>query len=408
MPKRIAILGSTGSIGTQTLDVVRHLNTLGGERYEVVALAAGRRGGAVVEQARACNAKLVGTVGGEGGADGLEVFNGDDAALRVIERLIERDGVDLVVAAIVGIAGLPSVLAAADAGIDIALANKESLVAGGSLVVDACRRSGARLLPVDSEHSALWQAIQGPPRVGGQGDDPRPVPPLEGGVPRLRRMILTASGGPFRERPLGTFGEITPAEALAHPTWDMGRRVTIDCATMLNKGFELMEACWLFGVPEDRVDIVIHPGSKVHSLIEYEDRSVMAHLGPTDMRLPIQLALTWPDRPPAPVDPIDLVSLGALEFFEPEPARYPSLGLAREAMRRGGTSGAVLNAAGEEAVRRFLRDDNAGAGAMAFPMIAEVAARALDAFEASAVSSLGDVLEIDRRVRERVRGWLPR
>lgn len=324
---------------------------------------------------------------------------GRDSAEQLVRQLTAEDGVDLVVAAIVGVAGLPSTLAAVEAGIDVALANKETLVAAGSLVTQACARTGARLLPVDSEHSALWQALQGLPPTE-SSDEPRLVPPLAARPNRVRRLILTASGGPFRQTPLAELASATPEMALKHPTWEMGPRVTIDSATMMNKGFELMEACWLYALPEDFVDILIQPGSHVHSLVEFEDRSMLAHFGPADMRLPIQLALTWPDRPPAPTPSLDLTALGSIAFHAPEPERYPMIELARTAMRRGGCAGAVLNAADEVAVAAFLHPENTDGNRIPFSRIHEVVAEVLEQSPDRPASSLAEILAADADARE--------
>ncbi|MEO0511464.1 MAG: 1-deoxy-D-xylulose-5-phosphate reductoisomerase [Planctomycetota bacterium] len=405
---RLAILGCTGSIGTQTLDVVRNLNTLRPGSVEVVGLATGSRETEMLAQARAHGVSLtaVAVEGDDAVSSGTTVLRSTDAAERLVRRLVDEDGVDLFVGAIVGIAGLPATLAAVEAGVDVALANKETLVAAGELVTAACARTGARLLPIDSEHSALWQALQGLPPEDGV-DEPRPGPPLRSPPSRVARLILTASGGPFRALDAAALARVTPGQALDHPTWSMGAKVTLDCASLMNKGLELMEACWLFGVPEDRVDILVHPGSTVHSLVEFDDRSVMAQLGPTDMRLPIQYAITWPDRPPLDVPPLDLAALGELRFERHDQERFPAPGLCRRAMRMGGGAGAVLNAANEVAVARFLADDNTSGSVLAFTRIPEIVGEMLEAEPATPIGSLGAVLDLDRRVRERTRRLLP-
>lgn len=408
MTTRLAILGSTGSIGTQTLRVVEHLNALTPGSFEIVGLATGSNSDAMFEQARAHGVRHLAIASGDAPCPGgCSLERGPDGAETLVRRLAGAGELDLVVGAIVGIAGLPGVLAAVESGIDVALATKETLVAAGPLVIGACARTGARLLPIDSEHSALWQAIQGLPPTPGS-DNPRPAPPLAAPPARVRRMILTASGGPFRETPLDRFASLTPAMALDHPTWDMGPRVTLDCATMMNKGFELMEACWLYAMPEDRVEILIQPGSHVHSLVEFEDRSILAHFGPADMRLPIQLALTWPDRPPAPVEPIDLTALGGVEFLDPCPDRYPCVELARRAMRAGGTAGAVLNAADEIVVEAFLAPENQDGSSLAFGRISEIVAGVLESHRPREIASLADVLGADAEGRDLARELLAR
>jgi 1-deoxy-D-xylulose-5-phosphate reductoisomerase len=299
-----------------------------------------------------------------------------------LEAVAAMPDVDMVLVAVVGAAGLRPTLAALEAGHDVALANKEALVAGGALVTAARDRRGVRLVPVDSEHSAIYQCL-----AGARDAD-------------VRRLILTASGGPFLRRPMAALRHVTVEEALAHPTWNMGRKVTIDSATLMNKGLEIIEAHWLFGVAPDRIDVVIHPQSLIHSMVEFVDGSVLAQAAAPDMRGPIQHALTAPHRRPGLVPPLEWAGL-TMTFEGPEEARFPSLGLARAALRLGGTAPAVLNAANEVAVQRFLD------GVIAFTEIVEAAGAVLDRHTARPAASLEDVLAADawaRREADRTLG----
>lgn len=399
------VLGSTGSIGTQTLDVIEHLNTLadrGGPsasasptRYRVVGLAAGGNETLLREQAARFGVRDVAMSAQDGPNGGSGA-----AAEELIRRIGKREGdtpigdsagADLVVAAIVGAAGVRATLAAARLGIDIALANKESLVAAGELVVGACQRSGARLLPVDSEHAALWHAMA----AFAGADFAPPTPP--GQMPQsVARLILTASGGPFRDAndwPAERLARVTAAEALAHPTWDMGPKVTIDCASLTNKAMELIEAHWLFGVGAERLGVVVHPQSVVHSMVEGMDGSVIAQLGPTDMRAPIQQALTFPERTTPASGRLGIEGLGRLDFEPPDEARFGALALARRVMDAGGTAGAVFNGANEAAVSAFLD------GRLGFDRITPIASEALDEIGVSPVASLEDVMHADEAAR---------
>ncbi|MBE3577422.1 MAG: 1-deoxy-D-xylulose-5-phosphate reductoisomerase [Limnochordales bacterium] len=358
---RLAILGSTGSIGRQALAVISEfarVNPDYRDQVEVVGLAALRQAKLLAEQVETFHPRICVLV--DANAEGRELLaaactaSSSSSRTRLLlgaEALIElvtRDDVDMVLVAVVGSAGLKPTLAALRAGKRVALANKETLVVGGELVRRMLGRralAGDRLRPIDSEHSAIWQCL-------GTGT-------TEGGPDRqspscLRRLILTASGGPLRNLPLDRFPEVTAAQVLAHPTWRMGPRITVDSATLMNKGFEVIEACYLFGVPDDKVEVVVHPQSVVHSLVEFVDRSVLAQLGWPDMRLPIQYALFYPHRYPSDLRPLDLTAAGRLEFYPVEADRYPCLGLARMAGRLGSTYPAVLNAADEEAVAAFL------------------------------------------------------
>jgi 1-deoxy-D-xylulose-5-phosphate reductoisomerase len=339
----IAVLGCTGSIGESTLDVVgRHP-----EAFRVVALAARRSHARLFEQCvrfRPEVAVLVEPVAAQAlqvalRAAGIptQVLVGESA----LEDCVALPGVDYVMAAIVGAAGLRSTLAAARAGRRLLVANKESLVMAGPLVLEAVRAGGSTLIPIDSEHNAIFQCLPGTATVG---------QPCDG----VRRLLLTASGGPFRTWPADQLAAVTPDQACAHPNWSMGRKISVDSATLMNKGLELIEACLLFGMPIERVDVVVHPQSIIHSMVEYVDGSVLAQMGSPDMRTPIAQALAWPQRFEAGVQSLDLVRLGQLTFESPDPQRFPCLRLAGEAIRAGGLMPAVLNAANEVAVQAFL------------------------------------------------------
>ncbi len=336
--KRLSILGSTGSIGTQALDVAEKTGCT------ITALTAHSRVEMLEAQARRYHPRLA-VMADEKSAADLRVRLAD-TGVRVaagMEGLCEAacmDDTDLVLNALVGMVGLRPTLAAMQAGRDVALANKETLVAGGALVMDTAARHQVRLLPVDSEHSAIFQCLQG-------------APP---GNRALKRVILTASGGPFFGKTREELKRVGLKEALEHPNWSMGAKITIDSATMMNKGLELIEARWLFGVPPENIDIVIHRESVVHSLIEYDDHSVIAQLGVPDMRLPIQYAITWPERVPSPVKALDLADWGKLTFFRPDYDTFVCIGACREAIARGGLYPAAVNAANEQAVSLFRQE----------------------------------------------------
>jgi 1-deoxy-D-xylulose-5-phosphate reductoisomerase len=371
--KRLVVLGSTGSVGRAALDVVAALGDV-----EVVGLGAQRHHALLAEQARRFRVRAVAVEDPLAGAAlrdavpaGTRVLCGPDAAT----ALALLEGVDLVLVAVVGVAGLAPTLAALAAGRDVALATKEALVAGGHLVAAAAARSGARLLPLDSEHAAIAQCLLGQDRGG------------------VRRVILTASGGPFLRRPAHDLWNVTVEEALAHPTWKMGRKVTIDSATLMNKGLEIIEARWLFDVAPEQIDVLIHPQSIVHALVEFADGMVLAHASRPDMRGPIQFALTGPRRRPGLVAPLDWHRL-ALTFEAPDRARFPALELAREALRAGGTAPAVLNAANEVAVAQFL------AGAIRFPEIVETVRAVLARHTPLPAPTLEAVLAADAWARE--------
>lgn len=335
MKKKVVILGSTGSIGENALKVAAALP----DRLQVIGLASRTSVPRLLEQAAAFSVKHLAVADPEAAEAcraaaprGARVLAGDTG----VEALAALEEADIVLCALVGMAGLTSVLAALRQGTDVALATKEVLVAAGGMVMETAARHGARLLPVDSEHSAIFQCLE--------GRDPASV----------RRLILTASGGPFVGRHDLDFDKVTAAQALKHPRWNMGRKVTVDSATLMNKGLEVMEAHWLFGAPYDRIDVVIHPESIVHSMVEFADGSVLAQLSPPDMRFAIQYALTCPERHNTGLPPLDLTHLRALHFHAPDPLRFPCLGLARHAAISGGTVPAVMNAANEIAVARFL------------------------------------------------------
>ena len=374
--KRLAILGSTGSIGRSALAVV-DAHPL---RLQVVALAAGDNDALLAEQVRKYRPAIAAMATSEA-ADRLRSALGPDAPVVAggAEGLVAaatHPDADIVLCASSGTAGLDAVLAAIDEGKTIALANKEVLVMGGALVADAARRRGVALLPVDSEHNAIHQCLH-----GRQASE-------------IRRLILTASGGPFRGLTSDALQQVSPDAALRHPTWQMGRKITIDSATLMNKGLEVIEARWLFDVDADRIDVLIHPQSIVHSMVELSDGSVIAQLGVTDMRLPIQYACSYPDRWEASLPSLDLARAGVLEFHPPDDARFPCLGLAYRALRAGGTLPVVLNAANEVAVASFLD------GKLGFTGIAQVIEGTMNAHQVEDVSSLGVVRRIDAWARD--------
>jgi 1-deoxy-D-xylulose-5-phosphate reductoisomerase len=369
--KKLLILGSTGSIGTQALEIVAASDEL-----QVVGLAAESSWEPLVEQAREHSVPAVALA--DAGAAGRARSSWDGRVLTGREGILELiggGGVDLVLNGIVGAAGLEPTVAALSEGIDVALANKESLVIGGELTTALSEATGARLLPVDSEHSALFQ-LMGAAAPG-----------------TVERLVLTASGGPFRGRT--DLSAVTVEDALAHPTWRMGGRITIDSATLMNKGFEAIEAHHLFGVPYEQIEVVVHPQSIVHSLIDLNDGASLAHLGNPDMRVPISYALHYPERADVDVSRLDLAALGSLEFERPDRETFACLGLALEAGRAGGTAPCVLNAADEVAVAAFLE------GRIAFTTIAEAVERVLEAIPVRPVTHFEDLFEIDSEARLR-------
>jgi 1-deoxy-D-xylulose-5-phosphate reductoisomerase len=373
--RSVTILGSTGSIGQNTIDLLERNPTA----FRVEALTANRNAELLAEQARAVGARfaaigdpdqyraLKAAVAGSG----IEIASGPQALIEAAQR-----PADWVMAGIVGAAGLAPTLAAIRRGVIVAFANKEVLVCAGPLVMDEVARHGATLLPVDSEHNAIWQCFD---RTHADTID---------------RIILTASGGPFRERALEDMRRVTPAEAVAHPNWSMGAKISVDSATMMNKGLELIEAHHLFQLPPDRVDIVVHAQSIVHGAVVYRDGSVLAQLGSPDMRTPIAYALAWPDRITAPTKRLDLAAIGKLTFEPPDEERFPALRVAREALARGGGAPTVLNAANETAVHAFLE------GRIGFLDIAQTVERTLAAVPADSLESLADVYEYDQAARE--------
>ena len=374
--KRIAILGSTGSIGEQAIDVVSST-----EGLEIVALSAHSNWERAVEQARALGVGRIALADPQAAASAAGAWpDGEVLAgpIGVIE-LITGAGADLVLNAIVGSAGLVPTIVALSEGTDVALANKESLVAGGELVMALAEATGARILPVDSEHAALAQLI-GPERANGPGT--------------IERLTITASGGPFRGRTLEDLESVTPDQALAHPTWSMGAKITIDSATLMNKGLEVIEAHHLFELPYERIDVIVHPQSIIHGMVTLCDGAVLAHLGCPDMRVPIAYALHHPERAAlAEVARLDLATVGSLTFEEPDTGVFRALALAREAALAGGTAPCVLNAANEIAVHAFLRHQ------IGFTRIAEVIETALDKLGADPLHEFEALLEVDRRAR---------
>jgi 1-deoxy-D-xylulose-5-phosphate reductoisomerase len=377
--KTLTILGSTGSIGTNTLDIVRRNRHV----YEVYALAAGRNVALFSSQILEFRPKVAVTAGsidelaaslqslGLARSEWPEILSGP-AALVAISTAA---GVGIVVSAIVGVAGLEATYEAAVAGKRIGLANKEVLVSGGALMMQAVRDHGAELLPIDSEHNGVHQCL----RAGNRD--------------QVSKLILTASGGPFRNTPREALADVTPEQALNHPTWRMGNRITIDSATLMNKGFEVIEACWLFDFAPSQVDVVIHPQSTVHAMIEYSDGSVLAQIAATDMRMPIQYALTYPERREAPVPKIDWRQARQWEFLPPDFAKFPLLKLAYQCLEKGGSATCTLNAADEIAVEAFL------AGRIPFCGIAEVVEETLSRMPVREPASIDEILAIDRKSR---------
>jgi 1-deoxy-D-xylulose-5-phosphate reductoisomerase len=377
--KNLVILGSTGSIGVSTLEIVAAYP----DRYRVVALTGGSNLQRLAEQVRRFQPQLIAVLTAAD-AERLRSSLGPShpKILFGIEGLIAcavYSDAHLVVSAIVGAAGLVPTMAAIEAGKNVALANKETLVAAGPLVMAAVARKGVQLYPVDSEHSAIFQSLEG----HSKGD--------------VRRLILTASGGPFRDRALAELRQVTPADALAHPNWQMGRKISIDSATMMNKGLEVIEARWLFDLPAEKIAVHIHPQSIVHSMVEYVDGSVIAQLGIPDMKTPIAYALSYPERLPLNLPPLDLCALGSLSFTKPDIERFACLGLAYEALREGGTAPAVLNAANEVAVEAFLQ------GEITFLAIPAVIRATLECHRTEPLTHLDEAIRADRWARSETR-----
>lgn len=376
--RRIVLLGATGSIGRSACRVAADLP----DRVKIVGMSGFRNMPQLAAEANALRPEVL-AVPDEAAAGQVRAMLDYEPRLLTGESglcsLAAMEGADMVLVAIVGTGGLRPTFAALEAGRDIALASKEVLVVAGELVMAAAERHGARLLPVDSEHNAIFQCLE--------GRDPSQV----------KKLILTASGGPFRTWPADRLRAVTRAEALRHPTWRMGEKITIDSATLFNKGLEMIEARWLFGVGIDRVDVVIHPQSIVHSMVEFVDGSVLAQLSHSDMRFPIQYAFTWPERLAGSLPPLEFAKLGRLEFEAPRCDDFPALDLARQAAERGGAIPAVLNAANEVAVEEFL------ASRLAFPRIWETVAGVLDRTPDAPLSDLESLLEADRAARQLAR-----
>ena len=378
MTRSVSIFGATGSVGLSTLDLIRQHRS----KYRVVALTANGNASAIAQLAREFDAEIA-VVADESAyselkdalaGTGIEAAAGADALVEAARR-----DSDWTMASIVGCAGLPPTMAAIEAGKTVALANKEALVSAGALMMAAVLKSGAKLLPVDSEHNAIFQCLAG------------------GKIDQVRKITLTASGGPFRSFSLDEMRAVTPAQAVAHPNWDMGAKISIDSATMMNKGLELIEAYHLFPVGLDRLDILVHPQSVIHSMVEYVDCSTLAQLGSPDMRIPIASALAWPERIATSCKPLDLASIGQLTFEQPDLVRFPALRLARAAITQGGAKPAILNAANEVAVAAFLN------GQIKFLEIAALVESTLTAYLPDAPMNLDDLFSIDADARHYAR-----
>ncbi|MBQ9082350.1 MAG: 1-deoxy-D-xylulose-5-phosphate reductoisomerase [Clostridia bacterium] len=377
MKPSLILLGSTGSIGTQALDVARK------HGFPVRALTAAKNSRIMEDQIREFRPAVAALSDEAAAADlrarvadlPVKVLSGEEGILEA--AALESD---IALNAIVGIAGLRPTMTAIETGHTIALANKETLVTGGALVTKAAKEKGVKILPVDSEHSAVFQCLQAQPTNRA-----------------LRKIILTASGGPFFGKTAADLAQITPAQALKHPNWSMGAKITIDSATMMNKGLEVMEASWLFDLPEDKIDVVVHRESIIHSMVEFDDYAVLAQLGVPDMKIPIQYAITYPERYECPTRPLKLSEYGTLTFFEPDNETFKGLPICREALRRGGLSATAVNGANEEAVAMFL------AGKISFPQITQLVQEAMDRQPAAPADSIEHILEADRAARAFVR-----
>lgn len=379
--RRVVVLGATGSIGTSCLDVIEHLRG----RLQAVGLSAHANWPSLVDQVKRHQPRWVTITDPECAGqidrsqfDGAtQLLFGDDG----VRTMVSDPDVDIVVAAIVGAAGLSGTWAALEAGKTVAVANKETLVMAGPLVMELAQRKGVAVLPVDSEHSAIFQAL------------------AAGRPSEVARVVLTASGGPFRGKSAAELADVTPEEALRHPTWRMGPKITIDSATLMNKALEVIEARWLFGLPPEKIEVIIHPESIVHSFVEFVDGSVLAQLSPPDMRLPIQYALTYPERVSGPARKLNWQELAELHFEQPDHETFPALQLGYEVARRGGTCGAVLNAANEAAVGRFL------AGELRFLDIPRACRAVLDHHNYNARPTLTELAAVDRWARQEVGRW---
>ena len=373
--RSISIFGATGSVGTSTLDLIR----LERDKYRVLALTANNNAPGLAALAIEFDAEYAVLADGRNLAELKHLLHGTSTkALAGSEALLEMAalGADWTMAAIVGCAGLRPTLAALKYGKTVALANKEALVSAGSLMMAEAKMAGATLLPVDSEHNAIFQCLQG------------------GQIDQVRKITLTASGGPFRTWSLEQMAAVTPDQAVAHPNWDMGAKISVDSATMMNKGLELIEAYYLFPVGLENIDIIVHPQSVIHSMVEYRDRSTLAQLGSPDMRIPIANALAWPERMMTECKPLDLAAIGSLDFEQPDYDRFPALKLARDAIERGGGAPAVLNAANEVAVAAFL------SGAVQYLEITEIVSRVLDGYSPPEPKVLADIFAIDAEARK--------
>lgn len=381
--KRLSILGATGSVGQSTLDLVNR----NPDDFDVIALTAHRDVAGLARAARESGANIAviadpecaGALADALAGSGIATAAGADAICEAAAM-----DADLVMAAIVGAAGIPSVMAAIEAGTTVGLANKESLVSAGSLMLEAARARGVTILPVDSEHNAIFQCF----------DHQRPA--------GIASIILTASGGPFREWSREDMRDVTPERAVQHPNWSMGAKISVDSATLMNKGLELIEARYLFDLPPDDCRIIVHPQSVIHSLVEYRDGSVLAQLGAPDMRIPIAYTLAWPERMDTPCERLSLGEIGSLDFEEPDPVRFPAIALARSAMEAGGARPAILNAANEEAVAAFL------AGRIGFLDITAIVGNVLDGYAPDAPESLDDVFAIDEAARAQAQQQMER
>jgi len=380
--RQVAILGSTGSIGQNTLEVVR--SSCG--KLRVAGLVAHKNVEILLKQVEEFSPDWVVTTDQEAGQTLRERLNGNRAKVytstSAVVELVQQPSIDVVVSAIVGSAGLAGTYAAIEAGKTIALANKETLVMAGPLVMAKAKQTGSAILPVDSEHSAVFQAM-----MAGRGTE-------------LKRIILTASGGPFRTYSREQMESVSVQDALSHPTWQMGPKITIDSATMMNKALEIIEARWLFGLEAEMIEAVVHPQSVVHSLVEFIDGSVIAQLSPPDMKLPIQYALSYPDRWPGPARKLDLTQTLRLDFEPPDEVRFPALRLGREVAKRGGTAGAVLNAANEAAVAHFL------AGRLRFSQITAACERILEKHDFNSAPTLEQLHQLDQWARSEVNTWI--
>ncbi|MGC9324283.1 MAG: 1-deoxy-D-xylulose-5-phosphate reductoisomerase [Desulfomonilia bacterium] len=374
--KRVVVLGSTGSIGRSALDVLR----MHPDVFRVVGLAAGSNRSLLLHQAHEFRVPTLGLTGAHSPeVSGRRIRSGEQAACEVIR---ECDP-DIVINGIAGAAGFLPSLEAVRLGARLALANKESLVIGGVFLTREAKRYSAKIIPVDSEHSAIFQCLAGERRN------------------RIRRIILTASGGPFRTRPRDTFDRITPEEALNHPTWSMGRRITVDSATMMNKGLEIIEASWLFDISLDRIEVVIHPQSIIHSMVEFADMSIKAQMGIPDMRLAIGYALSWPKRLPLALEPMDFAPETRIEFFSPDEETFPALGIARSAMEKPSTLPCIMNAADEVAIEAFL------ARRIRFDEIITLVVTTMESLASARVSTPEELIELDRESRKIAESLLP-